>query len=69
MGFSQQLDDLLPGSLEVDVADIELMAEFWEVGKNASDLRAVGTVEGKSWSVGEIFFEQEEGVALHGDGS
>jgi len=66
MRFAQQLDDLLPGALEVDVVDVELVSEFGEVGEDAGDLRAVGAVVGESWSIGEIFFEQEEGVALHG---
>jgi hypothetical protein len=45
------------------------MAEFGEVGEHAGDLRAIRAVVGETWSVWEIFFEEEEGIALHGGGS
>jgi hypothetical protein len=51
---------------EIDVADIELVSEFWKISHHTGDLGAIRTVVRGTLPVGKVFFEQKQCISGHG---
>lgn len=66
VGGSHKCDDLRARACEVDIADVESVAEGWVIVEDTVDLGAFGAVVAGFGAIDEIVTEEEEDIAFHG---